>query len=1001
MKNNYGRFKIIALISLILLLSVITWNATAANAPNSLDNPYVQQEVTGIVTGPQGLPIAGVAVYLKGETKGTVTNVNGEFTIRATQGDTLLFTYLGFKPVEVVLEQESTLNIKMEEDVASLGEVEINAGYYNTTRRESTGNISRVTAEEIELQPVVSPLQALQGRMAGVEVIPGGDQPGMAPTIRIRGRNSLREEGNFPLYIIDGVPINSTPIESNSLLGGPGIDPLSTINLSNIQSIEVLKDADATAIYGSRGANGVILITTEKGDYTDKGINVTAYSGTSWMPRRLDLLNTVEYLQVRRRAFENDDIEPTTTNAPDLTVWDQERYTDWQDYAFGGTADMYDLNVSAVENTENTSFRLGGSYHYVGTIYQADLNYHKITGSLNINHRSKNDKLFLGLSVNYGRDNISSVGDNSLSIDAFYLPPNAPQVFNEDGSLYFKGWAQAGMDNPFGGFFNKSTTRSNNLVSNLGLSYELFNGLSLKSSFGYTILHSKELVKMPKRSYNPSDWANVTNASLQIENDREMWIVEPQLQYKIERKRLEIDALIGGTVQQSNNSSSNVTGEGYVAESLIGNLGAAENITVINDHNTEYRYAAIFGRLGVDLDEKYFMNFTGRRDGSSRFGPGKKWANFGAIGAAWLFTEEDLFKKNISFMSFGKLRGSYGLTGSDQIGDYGYLDAYEVTPGPGGVYPTQLANSDFSWEVNKKLEAALELGFLQDIIRLNLSWYRNRSSNQLVGFPLPSTTGFTTIMANLPATVQNSGLEVELSFSPLERKNFSWETFLNVTVPKNELTKYPGIENSAYANIYRIGHPLNIELLYQYQGIDPETGFYKVMDVNEDGRYNYEDRTIIKNFEREFYGGLSNTLSYKGLSLQFLISFAKQEGFLSRFDAGVFGNQRAVVLEALMEESPLQQITTSYKARMAYDRALLSNLSIEDASYLRLKNVSIGYEVPSLILSKVGLKRAKVFLNGQNLVTITGYKGIDPQFPLGGTYFSALHSVNAGIQLQF
>ena len=997
MKNNYARFKLIALTAVIIFLYALT--IATARAKNLQET--AQQQVRGVVKDQNDLPIPGVSVLIKGTNQGTITNLDGEYALMVGEDDVLLFSFLGFKPREIPVNDRSEIDVVLKEEATALNEVEINAGYYNTTRRESTGNISRVTAEEIEMQPVVSPLQALQGRMAGVEIIPGGSHPGMAPTIRIRGRNSLREDGNLPLYIIDGVPIISTPLESNSLLGGSGIDPLSTLNLSNIQSIEVLKDADATAIYGSRGANGVVLITTKKGRYADQGLNVSAYSGTSWMPGRIDLLNTEQYLQIRRKAFENDGIEPTSSNAPDLVVWDQERYTDWQDYAFGGTANVHDINISAVETTENTSIRLGGSYHEAGTIYLADLDYKKITGSLNINHTSDDDKLFIGFSLNYGLDDISSIGDNSLSIDAFYLPPNAPRIFNTDGSLHFEDWAKAGMDNPFSGFFNESTSRTNNLISNLGISYVLVDGLSLKSSFGYTSLNNSELVKMPERSYNPSDGENFSNSSLQIENDRESWIVEPQLEYEVEGERWGLDALVGGTLQKSNYSISNITGEGYVAESLIGNLNAAEKITITEDSDTEYRYAAVFGRLGVDLNDKYFLNLTGRRDGSSRFGPGKKWADFGAIGAAWIFIEENSFQNSNSLLTFGKLRASYGTTGSDQIGDYGYLDAYEATPGPGGLYPTQLANSDYSWEVNKKLEAAIDLGILQDRLRLGLSYYRNRSSNQLVGFPLPSTTGFVTVMANLPATVENSGLEVELSLSNLRRTNFQWQTFLNLTFPKNELISYPDIENSVYANIYRVGHPLNINLLYQFEGIDNETGLYQVADLNEDGRYTYDDRTIVKEFDREFFGGLSNTLNYKNISLQFLLTFVKQEGTLSFFDAGGFGNQRATVFDAVSQDNPFQKVTTAYKARLAYDRVLLTDFSVVDASFLRLKNISLAYELPSSILSEAGIERGKIFLNGRNLLTITNYEGIDPQFATGGTHFSALSSLNAGVQFQF
>src|SRR5690606_10523724 len=285
---------------------------------------------------------------------------------------------------------------------------------------------------------------------------------------------------------------------------------------------------------------------------------------------------------------------------------------------------------------------------------------------------------------------------------------------------------------------------------------------------------------------------------------------------------------------------------------------AAESMDNGTSQNTAYKYNAVFARLGYNWNRKYYINLTGRRDGSSRFGSGNRFANFGAIGAAWIFSEGAFVKKHLSFLSFGKLRSSYGTTGNDQIPDYGYLDAYEATRGPGGLYPTQLYNPNFSWEINKKLETAIELGFLRDRINLGVSWYRNRSSNQLVGYPLPGITGHASVQANLPATVQNSGWEVELSTLNITSENFKWQTSFNITFPKNELLNYPNIDQSSYANVYRVGRPLNIDLLYQYEGIDPDTGLYSIADLNDDGRFDYDDRIIIKDQGRKFFGGINN-----------------------------------------------------------------------------------------------------------------------------------------------
>lgn len=998
MKNIHGRFVIIALVTIIVFLYAITIKAHAAGVPDDL-----QEVVSGTVKDKAGMPLPGVTVAVKGANRGTVTNLDGAYEISVGPQAVLVFSFMGYKTVEVPVKARQEIDVQLSEDIQALNEVEINAGYYNTTRRESTGNISRVTAEEIELQPVVSPLQALQGRMAGVEIIPGGGFPGMAPTVRIRGINSLREEGNYPLYIVDGVPVNSVPMESNSALGnpGPGIDPLNFLNLSNIKSIEVLKDADATAIYGSRGANGVVLITTKKGGYGRTGWNVQVYTGVATVPGRIDMLSTKDYLLLRSKAFENDGVEPTAGNAYDLVLWDQEAYTDWQDFFFGGSSSITDLNISTSGGDENTSFRLGGSFSKRGTVFPADFSYRKITGNFGLNHVSEDKKLSLNFAVNYGVDIHDLVGNMNISSAAFTLPPNAPPVFLADGNLNWEDWTAAGLENPLEGLYNDSQTLANNLISSLSISYELLQGLRLKSNFGYTSFISSEVVKRPRKSYNPANWNNLENSSSHLEVSRRSWIVEPQLEYQEESGKAGIEALVGGTFQENIYQTLGLQGRGYIAESLIGNLGAAEQLINAVDHNIVYRYSAVFGRLGFNWDERYFLNLTGRRDGSSRFGPGKQFANFWAVGGAWIFTEEDAFEEFAPFWSFGKIRASYGTTGNDQIGDYGFLDAYEVTPGPGGLYPIQLANPDYSWEVNRKMELGIALGFLEHHIGLEVNWYRNRSSNQLVGYPLPSITGFTTVQANLPATVENRGLEIELSTKNFQSRNFEWQTFLNISIPRNELISYPSLEQSSYANVYRVGHPLNISLLYEYDGLDPETGFYTVTDANDDGRLDYDDRTVIQDWGRDFFGGFSNNMRYKNFSIRFLWEFVQQEGSMALFNAGQLGMQRGELIEALGETSAIQRVSASPQASIAYSRALNTELAVVDASFIRLKTLSVTYFFPNRFIEQTNLERAKIFLNGQNLYTLTDYNGIDPEMPQRGVSFAGLRTITAGVQLQF
>ena len=699
MQNKYTIRNRCILLTLLFIFSIGTYTLFG-NIKNDhfFESAAYQHRVKGTVTDSNGVPISGATIKIKGTSTGTFTNEKGVFFVSASPSDVLVLTYIGFKSLEISVGNSTELSLVLQEDVTNLDAVTVNAGYYTVKERERTGSIAKVTSKEIELQPVISPMETLNGRVAGLEVLPGVNQghPGAASTIRIRGQNSLREEGNYPLYIIDGVPVNATPVESGTVV--PNIDPLNNLNPSNIESIEVLKDADATAIYGSKGANGVILITTKKGLNHKTRLETRIYTGISQVPNKLDLLNTEQYLTIRKKAFENDGVEPTEANAYDLVKWDPNRYTDWQDLIFGGITEMTDVNLSLSGGNGNTFFRLGGSYKKQGTVYLGDYNYNRITAGLNINHTSDNKKFRANLSVNYGTDLNNLVGYVNLSSRAFSLPPNAPSFFNNDGSLNFEDWGnEVDLLNPLQGFFNTSETQTKNLVSNVNLSYQIIQGLEIKTNLGYTTYNSNEIIKRPQRSYAD---VNRGNSSVHHDTDRSSWIFEPQLVYELNIGDGVLNALAGVTLQHSENKTLGLTGDGYVSENLIGNLIAAEEVRISNNQTSKYRYAAVFGRIGYNWKNKYFINLTGRRDGSSRFGPGNRFANFGAVGAAWIFSEDLFIKGHSAFLSFGKLRGSYGTTGNDQIGDYGYLNACEATPGPNGLYPVQLFNSAYSWEVN-------------------------------------------------------------------------------------------------------------------------------------------------------------------------------------------------------------------------------------------------------------------------------------------------------------
>lgn len=976
-------------------------------------------EVTGTVTSKAGEIMPGVNVVVKGTTTGTATDSEGKFSIGVEDGDALVFSFIGFKKQEQQVGGRILIDVVMEEDIMSLAEVTISGGYYETTDKLKTGSIVKVTAKEIENQPVTSPLMALQGRVAGLDITPNSGTPGNAPQIRIRGINSLRnmanaENGNFPLYVIDGVPVSSVPMKTSD--GGGrnltygGYDPLSTINPSNIASIEVLKDGDATAIYGSRGANGVILITTKKAtnktEYTN--FDLSLYAGVGKVSKKMDVLSTKQYIQMRKEALSNDGLVPGGIIDADLVFWDTTRYTDWQKDLLGGTANILDMQGGISAGNKNTTFSLGGGYHKETLIYPGDFGYARGSVSLNINHTSSDQRFRASATANYGVD-VSKLFGGDFVYAALTLPPNAPKLYDADGNLNWEmhdsgGGATATWDNParYLKMQTKMTTR--NLVASGNFSYELFQGFSLLTSLGFTDMVGMEQNKIPISS-QPPVYANYGGVANFTDTKRTSWIIEPKASYSKKMGIHKLEIITGATWQKSSQLLNVIGADGYKSDALLGSLMGAGNISVIVDDLSEYKYCSFYGRIGYNLNQKYLLNATGRRDGSSRFGPGNRFANFWAVGSAWIFSEENFIKNNLPFLNFAKIRASYGVTGSDNIGDYKYYDFYNVLPsqyqGNAGVVPNALYNPEFAWEVTKKLEGAIELAFFSNRLSTEVNWYRNQSSNQLIDYPLPATTGFQSVLQNFEAVVQNTGWEVVVRGDVFSSSDWRWNLSMNFTLPDNKLVKFDGIENSPYATTYKIGEPLSIQRLYRSKGVNPETGRYEVEDRNSDGFINDLDRVLINPMDKSFYGGLNNTLQYKNIELSFLLQFTHQQKqrILFSYMPGTHNNQPVEVLDRWREtgdQTSIQKFSTN--SYTDFFNAYSSDYNVTDASFIRLKTISISYLLPQEWLNRVKLQQAKVFLQGQNLFTLTKYDGLDPET---GVSLPPLRMITTGIQLKF
>jgi len=995
----------------LLYVFLMPFCASYMQAGTFLEPP--QATVSGTVTDTAGNPLAGVNLVVESKNIGTMSELDGSFTITAGPSDVLVFSMVGYKTLIVPIGDRDEVLVTMEEDVTVLGEVVLNAGYYSVSERERTGNIATIKAEMMEKQPVGNPLAAIQGQLSGVNIVQNTGVPGGGFTIDIRGRNFINGTSD-PLFIVDGVPISSQSLGSNDVSGqilGGNTSPLNAINPNDIESIEVLKDADATAIYGSRGANGVVLITTKKGRVGETRFQAQMSSSLGRVTNFLDLLNTQQYLELRREGVVNDGFGDFLENPafdfawPDIKTWDNDRYTDWQDELIGGTAYRNNLQLSVSGGSERTQFLISGSYLKETTVFPGDANYKKANVNSNISHRSDNGRFKINLSTLYTReDNLMPRSD--LTNVAYTLEPNAPEIYDEDGNL---NWEDNTFDNPYAALEERFGQASHTLISNALLSYALLPDLEVRTSLGYNRYQLDSYRTLPSSAVNPARGLTPqTYSSLTLNSaDRESWIVEPQISWKPRWNTFDVEVLLGTTFQKETAQQFVQRGTGYPNDLLIQNLAAASTVEVLGDTDSEYAYTAVFGRVNVNFLDRYILNLTGRRDGSSRFGPGRQFGNFGAVGLAWLFSEEKPFA-NSSWLSFGKLRGSYGTTGSDNIGDYRFLDTYDVTGfdynGISILEPTGIFNPLFGWESNTKLEVGLELGFFRDRLRMETSFFRNRSSNQLIGIPLAATTGFSELTGNFDATVENTGVEVDLNAMMVQGKDFGWSTRFTLTVPKNKLLAFDGLETSTFADRYIIGEPLTIVRLYESLGVDPETGIYQFEDFNGDGEItSLGDREWMEDLAPEFYGGFGQNIRWGNLGLDFFFQFKKQKAYNELRAFAVPGARRNLPIRLLDRwQEPGDEATVQLaSAGLApgEDTGALqsrSNAAVSDASFIRLRNITLNYRIPNL----GDRLDVNVYLQGQNLWTITNYTGPDPEQP-STVRLPQLRQLTLGLQLGF
>lgn len=996
--------------------------------------------VEGQVLDKDGNPVTDVSVRILKSNVGTATNKQGRFSFSNVEDGAMIeITAVGFVPLVLKLvnnrfevvksgkaeEGESllvngspvALQIKLMIAETKLNEVKVSTGYWTTSQRLSTGNISKVTAKDIETQPVTNPLMALQGRVPGLEVTQRTGVPGVAPQVRIRGNNSIRYDGSGPLYVIDGVIIDSRALESGngSTMYG-GFDPIGNINPANIQSIEVLKDADATSIYGSRGANGVILITTKRGASSGKiNVDLQASIGAGGRVGRVELLNREQYMEMRREAYRNENRPPDIYAADFNGHWDTTRYTDWQDELLGGTSQHSNVQLGISGGNQHTTFSAGGNYQRETAIYSNDYGRKSAGAYLNLNHVSPSQKFKGAFTFNYGTGINKLFNDYQFMSLALNLAPVAPPLYDEKGELNwgvmdYGSFKSPTFFNPLAGLRKTHDRTDRTLIINTALEYEVMKGLQVKLNVGYTETNGEEVLKNPIRASPPiyigpgsTGYATFGN------NFRNGWTIEPQLLYAKQFGDHRLDALVAGSWQASAASYRSTYADGYTSDVLLNSLQGATELRIQSDDYSQYKSAALFTRIGYNYKEKYLLNLSARRDGSSRFAPKNRFANFGSVGAAWIISEEPFIRRYSRFLSFAKLRGSYGTTGNDQVQDYQFYDSYGISDGKydGSVTlsPGSLYNPDFQWEATRKAEVALDLGLLKDRVSLSIVYYNNRSSNQLINYQLPATTGFGSVFRNFEATVGNRGWEMIANLQVIRNPSFTWTVNANITIPRNELVAFPNIATSSYARQYKVGAPLSVWKLYISEGMDPATGLYIIKDLNSDGQISSADE-VISDRHRDpiVFGGISNSFRYRQFEFSLFTSFSRKTGNTISYSLpGQMNNYPVEVMQRWQKPGDVTKIpafATEYNTSAElFFNARNSEAFLEDVTCFRLTNAVLGYRFAPRLLSRLKMTSARIFINGQNLLTYFPGQGFDPD--TGSNYLPPVKSMMAGVQIQF
>ncbi|WP_420146828.1 SusC/RagA family TonB-linked outer membrane protein [Spirosoma sp.] len=970
--------------------------------------PVINSTLSGkIVDEKTKEPLIGATVQIKGTTNGAATDVDGKFLLRTGQilPYTLLVNYVGYTPLEIQA-TTNTISIELKENTSQLSEVVV-VGYGTQKRSDITGSIASVPIE-IRTQPVASVERLLQGSIAGAIVTQTSGQPGGGVSVQIRGNNSITA-GSDPLYVIDGFPINNDySLTDAGVTNGSKINPLSSINTSDIETIDVLKDASATAIYGSRGANGVVIITTKNGTKNKSSVNYDGYYGVQSVIRTIPLLNAREWWQLRKDAAANSGKTTTLPTALGYSLDTSGVGTDWQAAAFR-QAPIQNHNVSILSGSERTQLAISGNYFKQDGILQ-NTDFRRLSARINVAHEY-NSKF--RISANLTASNTkANVAPAAIIGNLLLTPPSLP-IYKDDGAFVVNSPFESSLQNPINSLYNQlNETITNRILGNVAVEYTLLDGLKAKVLVGSDIVDNKQNRYLPSSTAEGQSLnGNAIIGSAFTTN----WLNENTLTYdRTIQEKHKINAVVGFTAQKSDSKGSVAEAAGFATDAFsYNNLGTGITNRTPGSFANSWSLASYLGRINYGYDDKYLVTFTLRADGSSRFGGGNKWGYFPSAALGWNVSNEPFFAQ-VPSVSVLKLRVSAGLTGNQSIPPYqslsqlGYFRYNFSNTTVSGFAPTTVPNPDLGWEKTFQVDAGIDLGLLNNRIQVTADYYYKKTTDLLLSRTVPGTSGLSdfyngqasTIYQNIGA-VSNQGFELSVNSRNLTGA-LKWNTILVYSTNKNKILSLgDGVDQIipviSAPSIAKVGYPLGSFIVYQTDGIiqsgdaaltpqaNNKPGGQKYRDINGDGVITQAgDRVVIAN-QPGFTAGLTNTFNYKGFDLSIFVQGSIGGKLYNANRANLeLGTGYTNASKDLLNRWTPANTNTDVKAAYQDPAITISDRFIEDATYYRLKNVSFGYNLPKALLSRAKISNLRIYVSAQNAATWTNYTGYDPEVSLNG-----------------